>query len=101
LHSRELSRRGFLAASAAVVGTVAAGTAAVATAVAQTASVRATPPGSGVAAPLGSPVVGFHNDRPYLDVSGRALPYVAPCGARAGEGMTVPEGALVGQFGYC
>jgi len=26
------------------------------------------------------PVVGFHNDAPWLDASGRDLPYVPPCG---------------------
>jgi hypothetical protein len=30
------------------------------------------------------PVVGFHMDQPYLDVTGTAVPYVPPNGLRAG-----------------
>jgi len=31
------------------------------------------------------PVVGFHMDRPYLDPSGMAEPYLPPAGTRSGE----------------
>jgi hypothetical protein len=30
-------------------------------------------------------VVSFHMDRPYIDHTGTAMPYLAPVGARAGE----------------
>ena len=32
-----------------------------------------------------SPTVSFHLDQPYLDVSGHALPYSPPAGARAAQ----------------
>ena len=31
------------------------------------------------------PVVSFHMDQPYLDITGTALPYLPPEGARSGE----------------
>jgi hypothetical protein len=31
------------------------------------------------------PVVSFHIDRPYLDLSGTAEPYIPPAGARSGQ----------------
>lgn len=31
------------------------------------------------------PVVSIHMDQPYLDLTGRALPYYAPKGMRSGE----------------
>ncbi len=31
------------------------------------------------------PVVGYHMDRPYLDPTGLAEPYVAPAGTRSGQ----------------
>jgi hypothetical protein len=37
-------------------------------------------------APL-SPVVGFCMDRPYLDLSGTAKPYIAPPGTRSGQAL--------------
>jgi len=30
------------------------------------------------------PVVSFHMDRPYIDPTGTAMPYLAPSGARSG-----------------
>jgi len=46
-------------------------------------------------------VVSFALDRPYLDASGRAEPYHAPRGARAGDGLDVHGDAnFIGQFGY-
>ncbi len=35
-------------------------------------------------APAPQPVVSIHMDQPYLDVTGRALPYLPPAGVRAG-----------------
>lgn len=32
-----------------------------------------------------TPVVSIHMDRPYLDATGRAVPYYAPIGMRSGE----------------
>jgi hypothetical protein len=31
------------------------------------------------------PVISFHMDQPYLDITGAALPYLPPNGARSGE----------------
>ena len=31
------------------------------------------------------PVVGFHMDRPYLDLTGLAQAYIAPAGTRSGQ----------------
>ncbi|HTV53243.1 MAG TPA: hypothetical protein VME21_18760 [Steroidobacteraceae bacterium] len=48
------------------------------------------------------PVVGYHLDRPYLDLSGTAQAYRAPAGARSGEGLAAASAAdFIGQFGYC
>jgi hypothetical protein len=35
----------------------------------------------------GAPVVSFHMDRPYLDMTGRAEPYVPPDGIRSGQAL--------------
>lgn len=37
-------------------------------------------------APL-RPVVGFFMDRPYLDLSGTAQPYIGPAGTRSGQAL--------------
>jgi len=34
-----------------------------------------------------TPVVGFHMDRPYLDPSGMAEPYIPPAGTRSGQAL--------------
>jgi hypothetical protein len=34
-----------------------------------------------------SPVVSFHVDAPYLDLSGQGVPYRPPAGARGGEAI--------------
>lgn len=34
-----------------------------------------------------APVLSFHLDRPYLDLSGNAIPYQPPAGARGGEAI--------------
>lgn len=36
------------------------------------------------AVPVRGPVVSFYMDRPYLDLTGTAIPYVAPRGMRSG-----------------
>lgn len=33
----------------------------------------------------GSPVVSFHMDQPYLDMTGTAIPYYPPAGVRSGD----------------
>jgi hypothetical protein len=33
----------------------------------------------------GSPVVSFHMDQPYLDMTGTAIPYYPPPGVRSGD----------------
>jgi hypothetical protein len=33
----------------------------------------------------GSPVVSFHMDQPYLDLTGTAIPYYPPPGVRSGD----------------
>jgi len=33
----------------------------------------------------GSPVVSFHMDQPYLDMTGTAMPYYPPPGVRSGD----------------
>ncbi|MEJ1962273.1 MAG: hypothetical protein WDO56_12285 [Gammaproteobacteria bacterium] len=46
---------------------------------------RAVAPVTSAAAPrirAAVPVVSFHLDRPYLDLSGEAIPYLPPAGAR-------------------
>ena len=37
------------------------------------------------AAGHGSPVVSFHMDQPYLDMTGTAMPYYPPPGVRSGD----------------
>jgi len=36
-------------------------------------------------APLREPVVSFHMDQPYLDMTGTAVPYHPPAGTRSGQ----------------
>jgi hypothetical protein len=76
-----LSRRTFVAAAAAaVVG-------------ATTATLISEPSGGAAcletAAPAANPtpVVGFHMDRPYLDLTGTAEPYHPPAGLRSGQAL--------------
>jgi len=35
----------------------------------------------------GAPVVSFHMDQPYLDMSGRGVPYLPPSGMRSGQAL--------------
>lgn len=39
----------------------------------------------GRAGGYGSPVVSFHMDQPYLDMTGTAIPYYPPPGVRSGD----------------
>jgi hypothetical protein len=36
-------------------------------------------------APAREPVVSFHMDQPYLDMTGTAVPYIPPAGTRSGQ----------------
>jgi hypothetical protein len=36
-------------------------------------------------APAPEPVVSFHMDQPYLDMTGTAVPYIPPAGTRSGQ----------------
>jgi hypothetical protein len=38
-----------------------------------------------------APVVSFFIDRPYLDTSGRATPYLPPIGTRSGQPLAAPS----------
>ena len=35
--------------------------------------------------PPSEPVVSFHMDQPYLDMTGTAVPYIPPAGTRSGQ----------------
>jgi hypothetical protein len=35
--------------------------------------------------PAREPVVSFHMDQPYLDMTGTAVPYIPPAGTRSGQ----------------
>lgn len=69
-----LTRRDFMAelaaASAAMVASIAAAP------IAEAAAVSRAPR---------RPVVGFHMDQPYLDVTGSAVPYLPPSGLRSAD----------------
>ena len=67
-----LTRRDFIAELAAASAAIAAVSVA-------PAAMRAALPGVRPA------VVSFHMDRPYLDATGRAMPYHPPAGARSGD----------------
>lgn len=83
-----LTRRGFIARAAAlgslVLGTVPAPGLArvVAPVMNAVARGREIAPGRAI-----TPVVSFHLDRPYLDFTGKAIPYLPPAGARGAEGL--------------
>jgi hypothetical protein len=78
---RQLNRRDF------IVRVAAAGS--LATMMAAPGSMRAAMPARGVtkSAEHAAPVVSFHLDRPYLDPSGKAVPYLPPLGARGAEAL--------------
>jgi hypothetical protein len=50
---------------------------------------------------LRAPVVSFYMDRPYLDWSGAAEPYIAPAGARSGQPLAeVTDEVFFSRFPY-
>ncbi|MGB6451470.1 MAG: hypothetical protein WBE92_12025, partial [Steroidobacteraceae bacterium] len=53
------------------------------------------------AAPLRASVVSFYMDRPYLDWTGTAEPYIAPAGARSGQPLAeVTDEVFFSRFPY-
>lgn len=47
------------------------------------------------------PIVAFHMDRPYLDMMGRAMPYIPPTGTRSGQALAErSQEELLRRFGY-
>lgn len=53
------------------------------------------------AAALRAPVVSFYMDRPYLDWTGAAEPYIAPAGARSGQPLAeVTDEVFFSRFPY-
>ena len=56
--------------------------------------------GNGAAARL-APVVSFHLDQPYLDLTGRAIPYLPPAGLRSAQPLAqLSEHALRSAHPY-
>ena len=52
-----------------------------------------------VVAPVVSPVVSFHLDRPYLDLTGLEKPYVPPAGMRSGAPLAaLGEEEILSRF---
>ena len=60
----------------------------------------ASAPGKPVApVPHGEPVVSFHLDQPYLDLTGREMPYVPPAGMRSGAPLAaLSEEEVLSRF---
>lgn len=60
----------------------------------------ATSPSQAIAAPVrwsaGGPVVGFHNDSPWLDMSGRDTPYYPP----TATGRFAPDSESLMRLGF-
>ena len=84
----QISRRLFLtrAASVAALFGVARGSAASTSQPHigdQTSALTANPKG-----PRPEPVVSFHMDQPYLDMTGTAVPYIPPAGTRSGQPLS-------------
>jgi hypothetical protein len=46
---------------------------------------------TGAVVPIGTPVVSFFMDQPYLDYSGQAVPYVPPAGMRSAQSLADRE----------
>ena len=49
--------------------------------------------GSADVAAKRTPVVSFHLDQPYLDLTGQDVPYVPPAGCRAGDALAALDDA--------
>jgi hypothetical protein len=77
----QLTRRKFVArcAAAAASGAALCATPVIAIPARRTQSANITP------ATYRAPVVSFHIDRPYLDITGMATPYLPPAGTRSGQ----------------
>jgi hypothetical protein len=79
--SQQLTRRTFVARCAAA----AASGAALCTAPGLANAVKAVPSTTAATAAYRTPVVSFHLDRPYIDTTGTATPYLPPAGTRSGQ----------------
>jgi len=78
-----VSRRLFLTRAASVVSLFGVAR----QVVARPTAVRSEPAGQPAEqiAPPPDPVVSFHMDQPYLDMTGTAIPYIPPAGTRSGQ----------------
>lgn len=78
-----VSRRLFLTRAASVVSLFGVAR----QVVARSTAVRAEPTGQPpeLIGPPPEPVVSFHLDQPYLDMTGTAVPYIPPAGTRSGQ----------------
>jgi len=99
------TRRGFLAGAACLIGAGAVlpthAELATSAALAASRDLRLAPQAP-ARSRASQAVVSFALDRPYLDASGRGLPYRAPAGAGAATGLEHHASAdFIGQFGYC
>ena len=55
--------------------------------------------GGANSAALGSPVVSFHLDQPYLDLTGLEKPYIPPAGMRSGAPLAaLSEEEVLSRF---
>jgi hypothetical protein len=89
-----LSRRQFLEGAMAVAGMGAALSGVPRAAAAAPAAPR-------TAAAMRAPVVSFYMDRPYLDPTGMAEPYVPPAGARSGQPLAaLSDEQFLGRCSY-
>jgi hypothetical protein len=88
MRERRLSRRTFVGGAAAAAGAVAVPKLLPAF-LDGASSGRAAESAELVPGPEGSraPVVGFHMDRPFLDPTGMAEPYIPPAGTRSGQAL--------------
>jgi len=94
-----LSRRRFLEGATAIAGMGAA-----VSALSGVSRAAAGAPGTPVrAAATRAPVVSFYMDRPYLDPTGMAEPYVPPAGARSGQPLAeLSDEEFLGPYSsYC
>jgi hypothetical protein len=70
------------------------------------ADAASTPPAAatsrgGLAPTPRAPVVSFHVDRPYLDTTGKAQPYLPPRGTRSGQQLAeLTHVELLSRYGY-
>lgn len=101
--NRPLSRRTFFAGATAVVGATAGAFAATTVVLVSEERAAAAPK---VPGPVGqtvsrAPVVGFHMDRPFLDLTGTAEPYLPAAGLRSGQALAgLSEAGFLSQHAY-